>query len=64
MMKTLSRMRLDNWEHFFTTDTKLSGIRVDEPMKTETLTILRKTVSNQLLRAFHLGITRFHLIIF
>lgn len=63
MMKTLSRMRLDNWEHFFTTDTKLAGIWVEEPMKTETLAILRKTVSNQLLRALHLGMKLFHLII-
>lgn len=63
MMKTLSRMRLDNWEHFFTTDTKLSGIRVDEPMKTETSAILRKTVSNQLLRELHLGMKLFYLII-
>lgn len=51
MMKALSRMRLDNSEHFFTTDTKLSGSRVDEPMKKETLAIIKKTVSNQILRA-------------
>lgn len=51
MMKALSRMRLGNWEHFFTTDTKLSGSRVDEPMKKETLALIKKTVSNQILRA-------------
>ncbi len=41
MMKTLSRMRLDNWEHFFTTDTKLSDSRVDEPVKRKILAVIK-----------------------